>query len=117
MHRHPRRTHRQRHLCPIPFDPSTHYLHCRIVCGRHCEGVECGELQVVEFARTRLQSLDPFRMESVLDDDLGRAWCVQTLGDTVAVGYDRGCVVHSISRRELEVRYYRIDTVASNYNL
>lgn len=67
--------------------------------------MERGELQVQE----RFGGFFPkvhFRMESVLDDDLGRAWCVQTLGDTVAVGYDRGCVVHTISGTEREVRYY-----------
>lgn len=45
-----------------------------------------------------------FRLESTINDDLGRAWCVAALNDTVAVGYDKGCVVHTIKKKTDVVR-------------
>ncbi|GMR48954.1 hypothetical protein PMAYCL1PPCAC_19149, partial [Pristionchus mayeri] len=53
----------------------------------------------VEEGNVRVWNTKNYKLESVLNDGMDRAWCVQTVRDAVAVGYDKGCVVHKIGRK------------------
>ncbi|GMR45035.1 hypothetical protein PMAYCL1PPCAC_15230, partial [Pristionchus mayeri] len=50
----------------------------------------------------RVWNAESNRLESVLNDELERAWCTRVVGDTVAVGYDKGCVVHRITNKQVQ---------------